>query len=190
MSVRNHALAAMGAWEDRPPSSEEIDGLHEAIGAARAVLDAHQDLAQPSTLQQANQAIAQAWAAADAAQATHAERMVTAQHALERFTQRALLCRAAWARKDRRRQPEGARYEKLLRCYNRAMALAERAFPEAHEYVLRAEREPGAQPDDVPEEEVHAVTLMQDARSALESVKGLLRAWEYATVMQQAAVAA
>ncbi len=190
VAVRDHALAAVAAWEDRPPSSDETQGLSEAIQAAKAALNAHPGMHRPSTLQQANQAIAQAWAAADAARAAHAERALAAQHALDTFTQRALLCRAAWARAGRRRPPKVARYEKLQAYYSFALCLAERAFPEAHEYVLRAEREPGAQPDHVPGEEMHAVRLMQDAKNALESVEGLVRAWEYATVMQQAAVAA
>ncbi len=190
IALRDHATAAAVAWEDRPPSSEERQGLLAAISAARDAMEAHPGLHQPSTLQQANDALAKAWAAADAAQAAHAERALAAQHALERFTQRALLCRAAWARPGRRREPKRDKYEKLHMYYNQAMSLAQRAFPEAHEYVCRAAMEPGAQPDNVPEGEVLAVTLMQDARSALESVKGLVRAWEYVSEMQQAAVAA
>ncbi len=182
VALRELALKAVAAWQDRPASSAERAALNAAIRATQGVINAHPGLESPDTLRQAQEACNAAWAATDAAaaaaEAARAERRLAAEQALEAFTQRALLYAARWGRKGRRQPPKEQKYEKLLRESSRVLALVQREFPAAY-----------AGPQ-VPEEEAHIETMLQEAADAEILVKRVVEAWRYAAAMHGAAVAA
>ncbi len=193
-AARDHAREAAYAWEDRPPSDDEADDLRASITHAEALLEAHPGLCPERTLTNFIEACERAWNAAHAAVAAQAARREAArqetQQALTIFTQQALLLHADWARKGRKSPPERDGFVALQKRGREARELAKQAFPEAYAYVQQRLREPGTEPDDVPEEEAHAVTLIEEARGAMQAVMDVWKAWEYVSTVATAAAAA
>ncbi len=193
IAARDHALAAAALWKDGPASSEERDALDAEIREAQDMLDALPAWGLrglDSLWKEVQKAREEAWIAAEAGMAAMAERRQAAQRALAAFTQQALLLRADWARKGRECLPEREKYLALKQQGREARELARQAFPEAYAYVQQCLREPGTEPDDVPEEEEHAITLIEEARGAWESVMDIWKAWEYVSTVATAAAAA
>ncbi len=190
LAVRDSARKDVARWRQKAPTAQERAELLSAINEVQNLIANNRDWCPMWLVWQVRDACDRVWSAAEDAFTAQAERRRVAEHALTGFTQRALLQRANWARKGRRSLPNQGVYLAMKCQAGELRERAREAFPDAYRHLSRRQYNPGAEPHHVPQDQAHAVGLINEFHGAWQLVKRIYKAWECVSAVPTAAVAA